>query len=486
MPLHFNKLKNLELVTHVQEDISLAPAIWRKPKVFRHWLISAHRAQIALVALLILVPVALIPVFDYLLESIFTPVSGETFFGLIRIKEENPFLIPTQIFMQGLLWITALLVVIYQYIRHMPPTFEYAQQIASEKESQADKLVDVKPTESILLYNAACEWSVNEESESAITTKLNNINSRLGQSKEGKNKQETPQTPETTSDATATVVAAATTQKSEIIADRYQIKEQLGAGAMGIVYLAEDTRLKRDVALKQLSPRSSASEHLLERFRQEAMALARMSHPNITQIYDYFEDDDFLWIVMEFVEGCELTEKMKRTDKSELNEIIQLAIQMAKGLGYAHARGVVHRDFKPANILVTKNNEVKITDFGIAKMAQSSLHTQLNTVMGSPAYMSPEQANGDNTDHRTDIYAFGVVLYQMICGELPFVGEAKSIIAQHLTKMAPSLSDKNKGIPTKLNTLVEKLLMKDPGQRVQSMDEIVKILESKSGWSVKQ
>ena len=150
---------------------------------------------------------------------------------------------------------------------------------------------------------------------------------------------------------------------------------------------------------------------------------------------------------------------------------------MAKGLGYAHDRGVVHRDFKPANILITKNGEVKITDFGIAKMARSSIHTQAHTVMGSPAYMSPEQANGDNTDHRTDIYAFGIVLYQMICGELPFKGEAKSIIAQHLTKKAPSLRERHKDIPSKLNTLVEKLLAKDPNDRYQSMAEVVKILE---------
>ena len=472
MSLNFSKFKNFKLVATIQQDIKFARAILRKPKVFLHWLLSAHRAQIAFIALLLLVPFALIPLFDYLLENIFTPVAGKTFFGLIRTREENPFLIPTQIFMQGFLWITSVLLVIYLYIRHMPTTFEHAQKIAGEKESQADKLVDVKPTESILLYNAARDWVVTEESESAITTKLNNINSKLSQPSK-----EESHIPETKSGVTETVVVPAAKQEPEIIADRYLIKQQLGTGAMGVVYLAEDTRLKRDVALKQLSPCSSTNEHLLARFRQEAMALARLSHPNITQIYDYFEGDDFLWIVMEFVEGCELTEKLTSSDKPDLNEILRLAIQMAKGLGYAHDRGVVHRDFKPGNILITKNGEVKITDFGIAKMARSSIHTQAHTVMGSPAYMSPEQANGDNTDHRTDIYAFGIVLYQMICGELPFKGEAKSIIAQHLTKKAPSLRERHKDIPSKLNTLVEKLLAKDPNDRYQSMAEVVKILE---------
>lgn len=481
MSLNFSKLNNLQLVTNVQQDIKVAPAIWRKPKVFRHWLLSAHRANITFIALLILVPFAFTPLFDYLLEAIFTPIAGDILFGLIRTQEENPSLIPAQTFTHWLLWITSLVVVIYLYIRHMPPTFNYAQQITSDKEHQADKLIDVKPTESILLYNAACEWAVTEKNESAITTKLNNINSKLNQ-----NNTESSHNPEPISDASETVVVTTTKQEPKIIADRYKIKEELGTGAMGVVYLAEDTRLKRDVALKQLSPGSLSNEHLLARFRQEAMALARLSHPNITQIYDFLESGDFLWIVMELAEGCELTEKLESAEKPTLNEIIQLALPMAKGLGYAHERGVVHRDFKPANILITKNGEVKITDFGIAKLAQSSVHTQINTILGSPAYMSPEQANGDNTDHRTDIYAFGVVLYLMICGELPFKGEAKSIIAQHLTKKAPSIRDKNKGIPSKLNTLVQKLLAKDPNKRYQSMDEVVRILESKANWSVKQ
>jgi serine/threonine-protein kinase len=340
--------------------------------------------------------------------------------------------------------------------------------MVADKILQADQLVAERPSESILLYNAAREWSVDENSESELVDRVERINAMI---------HNTGDAADSRPDRTAVLSAGAKKQAYAVVADRYRIKRQLGSGAMGIVYLAEDTRLKRDVALKQLAPQHSADDQLLARFRQEALALARLSHPNIVQVYDLVEGQGFLWIAMEFVVGRDLEEKLEGSQRLALDEIARLAKQMAAALGYAHDRGVVHRDFKPANVLVTVDGDVKITDFGIAKLSQSSLHTQMNTVMGSPAYMSPEQANGDGTDQRTDVYALGVVLYQMICGELPFSGDARSIISQHLTKTPPSLRDRQEAVPKELDDIVQKMLAKDPAKRYQSMDEVVAQLD---------
>ena len=150
---------------------------------------------------------------------------------------------------------------------------------------------------------------------------------------------------------------------------------------------------------------------------------------------------------------------------------------MADALGYAHEQGVVHRDFKPANVLLTLNANVKITDFGIAKLAQSSIHTQLNTVLGTPSYMSPEQANGETTDHRTDIYSLGIVFYQLLAGEPPFKGDHRSIIAQHFLKAVPRLSELHQDISPEIDEIIQKMLAKKPADRYQSMLEVINQLE---------
>jgi hypothetical protein len=453
-----------QLVSHIQESVSLVPHIWRKPRVFRHWLLNAHKAQIAVVVLLLLIPFVITPLIDLVLTKIFSPVTKEAYFGLVKTQQMNPHLDGAQTFAHLVVWMCLLLLGMYLYLRHIPVTLEYARNLVKDKISQADRLVDVEPSKSILLYNAAREWNIDTESESDLIAKLESIDSAMHQ---------TNRKSVVMPDGTVVLPISREEPNNTVIADRYQIRRQLGSGAMGTVYLAEDTRLQRDVALKQLAPHFSADEHLRARFRQEALALARLSHPNIVQVYDFIEWDGFFWIAMELIEGVELEEKLKTSGQFETDEALRLVQQMAKALGYAHGRGVIHRDFKPANVLISTNGDAKITDFGIAKLAQSSLHTQINTIMGSPAYMSPEQASGDNTDQRTDIYALGIVLYRMICGELPFKGDAKSVIAQHLTKTPPSLAEKHKGVPEILNDIVQKMLAKDPEERYQSMGEIV-------------
>lgn len=462
-----------QVITHVRESMQLVPVVKRKPKILRHWLLGAHKPQLFIVSLLFLVPLVIVPMVDFLLSIIFSPVSTKALFGLIDKTVENPHLYNAQIISEWIIWITSVILALYLYLRYLPTTFEQAHKIAQEKEIQADKLIGTNPSESILLYDSAREWTVNEQNELAIKTKLDDLNTQMSQISS-----KTIVSPSEEPDNDGTVILSATEagSKKAVIADRYQIDKQIGAGAMGIVYIAEDLRLNRKIALKQLAPQLSADKHLLARFRQEALALARLSHPNIVQVYDFLDWNDLFFIAMELVDGEELEDKLKASDALEIDEITRLTRQMAEALGYAHQQGVIHRDLKPANILITKNGDIKITDFGIAKLAQSSLLTQVNTVMGSPAYMSPEQANGDSTDQRTDIYALGIILYQMICGERPFNGDTKSIIAQHLTKLPPDINEKREDVAPKFNSLIQKMLTKDPDERYQSMEEVIEEL----------
>jgi hypothetical protein len=467
---------NQNIKTRVRDSLRLVPVLKRKPKVLRHWLFSAHKEQIIIIALLALLPLAILPVLDQLLSKIFSPVTRKVLFGLINREQENPYLHGIQITSHWLLWIGTVLLAVYLYLRHLPAAMDYAGNIARQKEQLADQLLTSNPSESILLYNAARDWSCDEDAESQITSKLQQLNATMSQANSASTTTTAPVTPDGTVILTAEQQGAE--DKKAAIAERYQIKKQLGAGAMGIVYQAEDLKLNRDVAIKQLGPSLANDAQLLARFRQEALALARLSHPNIVQVYDFIEWNDLSLIVMEFVEGDELDTWLSNAKPLTVSVATKLAMQMADALGYAHERGVVHRDFKPANVLISNEGKIKITDFGIAKLARSSMRTQMNTVMGSPAYMSPEQAGGDSIDHRTDIYALGIVLYQMLGGKPPFVGDIKSVIAQQLTKIPLSLSSFRSDIPPALDSVVQTMLAKQPADRYQSMGVAIEQLKS--------
>ena len=459
-----------KIFASVKEDLAQLPMVWRKPKILRYWLVNARRAQVAFAILILLVPFILIPLVDKFLAYIFSPVTEEALFGLFRTKRDNPYLEYATYMINAIIWGFAFLVCVYLLLRNIPDALWYSRKKVEEHIDLADKNLKIKPSESVLLYNAATEWNTDNEYEKVILTKMDNINKTVFEEID-KTQVIMPQ---------GLPLQGSQGGVNTVIADRYAIKKLLGSGAMGNVYLAEDTRLKRDVALKLLAPGLSSNDHLIARFRQEALALARLSHPNIVQVYDFFGANSYFWIVMEFVRGGELDSKLKDSGKLELKEALSMARQMAAALSYAHEQGVVHRDFKPANVLLTPNADIKISDFGIAKLAQSSLHTQLNTVLGTPSYMSPEQASGEETDHRTDIYALGIVFYQLLSGELPFKGDMKSIIAQHLTKPVPGLSGKDLGISPDIDRVLQKMLAKNPADRYQSMIELIQQLESVS------
>ena len=194
----------------------------------------------------------------------------------------------------------------------------------------------------------------------------------------------------------------------------YKILEKLGEGGMGVVYKAEDTKLKRDVAIKFLPRLIVASEEERARFKNEAQAAAALNHPNIATIHAIEEIDDEMFIVMEYIEGRELRDIVGAQHAVPLPDVLNYASQIASGLQAAHKKGVTHRDIKSANIMITNEGQVKIMDFGLAKLAHRSKLTQLGTTLGTAAYMSPEQSRGENTDHRADIWSLGVVLCSLV------------------------------------------------------------------------
>ena len=248
----------------------------------------------------------------------------------------------------------------------------------------------------------------------------------------------------------------------------YKILEKLGEGGMGIVYLAEDLRLNRKVAIKFLPHNISSHQEEKNRFENEARAAASLNHPNITTIHTIEESGSNAFIVMEYIDGIELKEKIK-SGPLPVAEAINIGIQMAEGLEAAHRKGIVHRDIKSQNIMITGDGKVKIMDFGIARIGRGDQLTKIGTTIGTIDYMSPEQAKGENLDHRTDIWSFGVVFYEMLTGEMPFNGDYEQAIIYSILNVEPQLPGE---IDERIRYLISKSLKKNNDDRYQSVGEI--------------
>jgi TolB-like protein/tRNA A-37 threonylcarbamoyl transferase component Bud32/Tfp pilus assembly protein PilF len=266
--------------------------------------------------------------------------------------------------------------------------------------------------------------------------------------------------------------------KGETFAERYQIIQELGRGGMGVVYKAHDTKLNRRVALKFLPQELTHITELKERFMREAQAAAALDHPNICTVYEFEETEDTTFISMAFIEGENLKKKIDQGPLG-LDEAIRIAIQTAEGLEEAHKKGVVHRDIKSANIMVDDRGQAKIMDFGLARMSGGTLLTQEGMAMGTIAYMSPEQARGEVVDHRTDIWSFGVVLYEMFSGQLPFKGDHEQAAVYSILNEKPKpVTEVREEIPTSLEQVIDKALEKNPEKRYQNIDDMIDDLKS--------
>jgi len=264
------------------------------------------------------------------------------------------------------------------------------------------------------------------------------------------------------------------------LVSHYKIVDKIGAGGMGEVYLADDTKLDRKVALKFMPIHLAADSEMRQRFTREAQAAARLDHPNIVTIYEVGEFNGRPFFAMQFIEG-ETLNKLRRDESLSIQKIINLMSQIASGLAKAHAMGITHRDIKSANIIVNRDSRAKILDFGLATLQGSEMLTKTGSTLGTVAYMSPEQVQGSQVDHRSDIFSLGVVMYELITGQPPFKKSNDAATLHSIVSENPApLSQHNPSIPPELERLINKVLAKNPNDRYQTATEIVGDLNSVS------
>jgi len=267
-------------------------------------------------------------------------------------------------------------------------------------------------------------------------------------------------------------------QKVSTIAGKYKILSEIGRGGMGVVYKAKDIRLKRTVALKFLPAELTKDKGARKRFIQEAQAAAALEHPNICTVFEVDEDDGQTFIAMSYIAGQSLKDKLK-DGPMDVDEAKDIAVQVAEGLRDAHEKGIIHRDIKPANIMLTKKGQAKITDFGLAKLSWGVDLTKTSTIMGTVAYMSPEQARGEEVDHRTDIWSLGVVLYEMIGRQRPFRSDQEQALIYAILNEEPELvATLRKDVPIGFEMILHKCLHKDARNRYKDMETLIKELNS--------
>lgn len=271
-------------------------------------------------------------------------------------------------------------------------------------------------------------------------------------------------------------------QLQEALGDAYQVEQPLGAGGFAVVFLVRDLNLKRRLAVKVLSPDLITSRTVLDRFRREAETVAQLSHPHIVPLHFIGQKNDLLYLVMECIDGGSLADRIEKEGRLPPADVTRILREVAGALDYAHKRGVIHRDIKPHNILIeAETGRSLVTDFGIARTAESGSLTATGMLVGTPAYLSPEQVAGEGGDHRADIYALGVVAYEMLAGQPPFTGPTPTaVLMRRLGEPPPALSKVRPEAPELLRDVIEGMLAGDPAQRFQSAGDIVRALDGQA------
>lgn len=261
--------------------------------------------------------------------------------------------------------------------------------------------------------------------------------------------------------------------KGQKVNNRYEILKTIGEGGMANVYLAHDTILDRDVAIKVLRGDLANDDKFVRRFQREALSASSLSHPNIVEIYDVGEDDGDYFIVMEYVPGKNLKQLLKRRGSLTVEEVVDIMLQITSAMSVAHDNLIIHRDLKPQNILIMDDGGVKITDFGIAMALNATQLTQTNSAMGSVHYFPPEQANGKGATLKSDVYSLGIMMYELLTGELPFRGDnAVEIALKHLKEPIPSIRDTHPLIPQSVENVIIKATAKNPKNRYANANEM--------------
>ena len=264
----------------------------------------------------------------------------------------------------------------------------------------------------------------------------------------------------------------------------YRIEKLLGEGGMGVVYKGLDMTLQRPVAIKLLHSHLTRDSVFFDRFKNEAILLAHLSHPNVTTLYNFFSEGDQNYMVMEYVEGMTLEDYIEKHGSQPVEFVLKTMSAAADGLAHAHERGVLHRDIKPSNIMISKNGTVKIMDFGIAKMKGSTSMTRVGSVIGTLEYIAPELLSGKVPSPQSDLYAMGVVIYELLSGKLPFEGPTEASLINSIINQKPkSIKSLNPEVPKSLENILENLLHKNPEKRLASADELkLKLDQIRQQW----
>ena len=261
---------------------------------------------------------------------------------------------------------------------------------------------------------------------------------------------------------------------------RYQIESELGRGSMGVVYSAYDPQIDRRIAIKVLREDRVTSEEFVQRFLRESRSIGRLTHPNILTVYDAGKDHNTIFIAMEFLEGKTLSEVIKER-KLSIDEIVDIGVQVAGALDYAHSKNIIHRDIKPSNIFITRDNRPVIADFGIARIEDPTVihRTQAGLILGTPGYMSPEQVRGESVDGRSDLFSLGVILYELTTGKPPFQGDTLPVLFREIMQDTPIEPKKeDSGVPQLLSGLIMKSLNKRPEKRFQTGRDMAQELKA--------